>query len=124
MKNRRSAREEAFKLLFQMEINEEFDLEKKASFTKKLLTGVMEHKNTIDQLIEEHLINWSFERIPLVDKSILRIAIYEILFEDDIPYAVSINEAVELAHTYGDDSSSKFINGILSNIVEKKGNQS
>lgn len=120
MKNRRAAREKAFTFLFQNEINEELDLKDVAPFTSKLVTGVLNNKEQIDQLIKDHLINWSFERISLVDKSILRIAIYEILHEDDIPYAVSINEAVELAHKYGDDSSSKFINGILSNIVEKK----
>lgn len=122
MGKRRAAREQAFKYLFQSEINDELTLENETPFTQQLVNGVFAHKEEIDQLIKDHLINWSFERISLVDKAILRIAIYEILFEADIPYAVSINEAVELARKYGDDASSKFINGLLSNIVKKRSN--
>lgn len=122
MGKRRAAREQAFKYIFQSEINDELTLENETPFTQQLVNGVFAHKEEIDQLIKDHLINWSFERISLVDKAILRIAIYEILFEADIPYAVSINEAVELARKYGDDASSKFINGLLSNIVKKRSN--
>lgn len=119
MKNRRGAREDAFKLLFQIDINDQHSLDTKQPFTKLLTEGVIKNKIDIDQLIADHLINWTIDRISPVDKTILRIAIYEILHEEDIPYAVSINEAVELAHRYGDDQSSKFINGVLSEIVKK-----
>lgn len=119
MTSRRDAREEAFKFLFQIDINEPSKQNFHSKFIKQLVSGVEEHKEKIDQLIEKYLVNWTLDRISLVDKTILRIAIYEILFEEDIPFAVSINEAVELAHKYGDEKSSKFINGILSNIIKE-----
>lgn len=117
--DRRTAREEAFKYLFQLDINNDqtMNSEKMDPFMKKIVTGVNQHKEAIDQLIRKHLENWSFDRIALVEKTILRIAAYEITYEDDIPVGVSINEAVELAHTYGDEKSSKFINGVLSKII-------
>lgn len=119
MNNRSRAREEAFQVLFQIDVNELIDRLPKHPFAKQLVQGVMDNKDQLDKVIENHLINWSLDRISLVDKTILRIAVFEIIYLDDIPYAVSINEAVELAHTYGDDKSSKFINGILSKITEK-----
>lgn len=119
MTSRRKAREVAFKLLFQLDVNEQPVETFSSDFTKRLVQGVLEHKGNIDKLIEKYLINWTLDRISLVDKTILRIAIYEFIFEETIPHAVSINEAVELAHKYGDEKSSKFINGILSNILKK-----
>lgn len=119
MTTRRKAREEAFKQLFQYEMSERFEEDYSNDFTKELITGVHENKEKIDNIIEKYLINWTLERISLVDKALLRIALYEIAFIEDIPHAVSINEAIELAHQYGDENSSKFINGILSKIIEK-----
>lgn len=119
MTTRRKAREEAFKMLFQLDLNEEVDLQYISPFMERLVSGVLKYKENIDQLISKYLINWTIDRLSIVDKSLLRIAVYEICFEDDIPYAVSINEAIELAHKYGDEKSSKFINGILSNIIKK-----
>lgn len=116
---RREAREEALKVLFQNELNVQETKNYTDSFLKQLTTGVNEQKAKIDQLIEKYLINWTLERISLIDKTILRIALYEIIFIEDIPHAVSINEAIELAHKYGDENSHKFINGILSKIIEK-----
>lgn len=120
--DRRTAREEAFKLLFQHEINtvEEIKNEKMDSFTKKIVLGVTDKKEEIDQLIRNHLKNWSYERVAIVEKTVLRIAVFEITYLDDIPIGVSINEAVELSHTYGDEKSGKFVNGVLSNIIEQK----
>lgn len=117
--NRRQAREEAFKLLFQLEINDQQEISEKwdNSYIKTVVPGVMDHKLAIDKQITNQLINWSFERIAPVEKTILRIAIYELNEMEDIPSAVSINEAVELAHIYGDEKSSKFINGVLSKII-------
>lgn len=116
---RRKAREEAFKLLFQNEMNEQSEDSYDNDFVKQLVTGVHHEMEKIDSIIEKYLINWTLERISLVDKAILRIALYEIIFIEDIPHAVSINEAIELAHKYGDENSSKFINGILSEIIKK-----
>lgn len=117
--DRRTAREEAFKLLFQLDINESnaIDNHKWNSFTTELVNGVIKNKEAIDNVISEHLENWNLKRIALVEKTILRIATYEIKYLDDIPVGVSINEAVELGHTYGDEKSSKFINGVLSKII-------
>jgi len=117
--DRRTAREKAFKLLFQLDINDDdisYD-ETLNSFTKILVHGVKENKEEIDSVIRKHLENWSFDRIAIAEKTILRIAVYEILYVEDIPEAVSINEAVELAHLYGDEKSSKFINGVLSKVI-------
>lgn len=117
--SRRKAREEAFKMLFQIDVNEDIEPNFVSPFTERIVQGVIEHKEKIDRLIEKYLINWTLKRISLVDKTLLRMAIYEICFEDDVPFAVSINEAVELAHKYGDEKSGKFINGVLSNIIKK-----
>ncbi|HZW67323.1 MAG TPA: transcription antitermination factor NusB [Pseudogracilibacillus sp.] len=119
MTTRREAREEAFKILFEDEMNEGGAVEHQHEFINELITGVKEHKLEIDKKIESFLVNWTLQRISLVDKTILRIALYEIIYIESIPHAVSINEAVELAHKYGDEKSSKFINGILSNIVKE-----
>ena len=119
--SRRQAREEAFKLLFQMDMNYDHHMTQAISdtFTKQIIDGVTENKEVIDQMITNHLENWSFNRIALVEKAILRIATYEIKFIEDIPIGVSIDEAVELAHTYGDEKSGKFVNGVLAKMIKK-----
>lgn len=116
---RRKARQEAFKILFQLEINEQEIEYFPDQFSKQLVEGVRKQETVLDKLIEKFLINWSLERLSLVDKTILRIALYEIIYIEDIPYAVSINEALELAHTFSDEEASKFINGILSKIIKE-----
>jgi|SRR5699024_177586 len=120
--DRRTAREEAFKLLFQHDFNQgdNFSDDDLNPYTKTVVRGVIKNKREIDQLIAAHLRNWSYDRIAHVEKTILRIAVFEMKFLDDIPVGVSINEAVELSHTYGDEKSSKFVNGVLSNINEEK----
>ena len=90
------------------------------SFYKENRSGVIDKKEEIDQLISSHLKNWSYDRVALVEKTVLRIAAFEMTYLDDIPVGVSINEAVELSHTYGDEKSGKFVNGVLSNINEQK----
>lgn len=89
----------------------------RTEFIISLVEGVAEKKEYIDDLIQESSRNWSLERMPIVDRNILRMAIYEILFMEDIPLKVSINEAVELAKTYGTDESGRFVNGVLGNII-------
>ena len=76
----------------------------------------------IDQLIEQYSKDWKLDRMAAVDRNLLRLAIYEILYMPDIPSAVSINEAVELAKIYGSDESAKFVNGILGNLVRQLNN--
>jgi len=116
--DRQTAREEAFKHLFQSNINNQVMVEQNMNYyTKKLIQGVSEHADAIDEVITTHLENWTLDRIALVEKTILRIATYELKFTEDIPIAVAINEAVELGHKYGDEKSSKFINGVLSKII-------
>ncbi|MBP2078232.1 transcription antitermination factor NusB [Oceanobacillus polygoni] len=123
---RHTAREKAFQLLFQLDINdndpnqaiEEFlESEERDAFLKALVEGVTAQKSTIDSIISENLENWTLNRVASVERTILRIATYELRYMEDIPNNVSINEAVELGNTYGDDKSGKFINGVLSKIV-------
>ncbi len=88
-------------------------------FTKMLLVGTSEHIEEVDELIAETSENWSLERMPLVDKSILRLATFEMIHVDDVPCSVSINEAVELAKDFGgEDDSSRFVNGVLGKIAD------
>jgi len=86
-------------------------------FSRQLVQGACEHLAGIDQLIARTAIDWQLSRMPLADKAILRLAIYEMLFVDDVPISVSIDEAVELAKDYGAaDKSPVFINGVLGRI--------
>ena len=81
------------------------------------MEGVITQKSVIDSIMSENLQNWTLNRVASVERTILRIATYELRYMEDIPNNVSINEAVELGNTYGDDKSGKFINGVLSKIV-------
>ena len=85
-------------------------------FTVKLITGCIENIGYIDKLINQYAKNWDFERISAVDKAILRISIYTLLYLPDIPGAVAINEGVELGKTFSGDASGQFINGLLDAI--------
>ncbi|RKQ37752.1 transcription antitermination factor NusB [Oceanobacillus halophilus] len=124
--NRHTAREKAFQILFQMDINQVspteametfLEDEKVDSFLMSLVNGVFDNKEEIDSTITEHLENWTLNRIATVERNILRIATYEIKFMSDIPNNVTINEAVELGNKFGDDKSGRFINGVLSKII-------
>ena len=87
-------------------------------FANLLVQGTIEHLSTIDQLIDSASEHWTRDRMPLTDLSALRLATYEMLFLADIPFAVSINEAVELAKIFGTDDSPKFVNGVLDKVKE------
>ena len=87
-------------------------------FANPLVEGTFKHRETIDSAIGSTADNWTLERMPVVDLCILRSATYELLFLVDIPSAVSINEAIELAKTYSTDDSPKFVNAILDRIKE------
>jgi transcription antitermination factor NusB len=84
-----------------------------------LLKGVCKNKEYLDKLIRQSSKNWRIERMSVVDRSIIRLSAYEILFMEDIPSKVSIDEAVELGKKFGTDESKAFINGILDNIFER-----
>jgi|SRR5690625_5032164 len=116
--NRSTAREEAFKIIFQLDFDHDNEHEHLDPFTMQLVKGVEDNKEKIDQKIIDHLKNWSFHRLPLVERTILRLATFELIYVDDIPNGVSINEAVELANKYGDEKSGKFVNGVLAKIIE------
>jgi transcription antitermination protein NusB len=88
-------------------------------FCRRLVTGVEEHLPEVDEMIGTVSENWSVSRMPLVDRNILRLATYEVLFVDDVPPSVAINEAVELAKIFGGEDSSKFVNGVLGKIAER-----
>ena len=132
--NRTTIREKAFKLIYSLEIqnyddlqeqidiyfeSENLDNEEAKKYIEEAVLGIEEHKEEITNLIKENLkLDWKIERISKIDLSILKLAIYEIKYKD-IPFKVVINEAVELAKSYGEDSSKNFVNGILASIVNK-----
>ncbi len=90
-----------------------------AAFARDLVEGVLKYRDRIDKAIQEAAPNWPFDQMPKVDKSILRLAIFEILFDNRVPMKAAINEAVELAKTYGSDNSAKFVNGVLGSVTAK-----
>ena len=90
--------------------------EENAAFISELVNGVMQHREEIDQQIENFAPAWPMEQIAVVDRNILRLAIFEILFDNKVPVKVAINEAVELAKTFGSDNSARFVNGVLGSI--------
>lgn len=130
MLERRKARHQALHILYQREITEEpvsrileqgtYSEEdgEPADFCRQLLLGVEAHQSRIDALIGRTSDNWTLSRMPLVDRNILRLAVYELLYLEDVPDSVSINEAVEMAKLYGGEDSSKFVNGILGRLSE------
>ena len=90
---------------------------KDAAFAESLVSGVLEHGDEIDAMISEASSGWAVDRMPKVDLSILRIAVYELAFQKNAPKKVAINEAVRIATRYGGADSPKFINGVLGNIA-------
>ncbi len=127
---RRQAREEAFILIFEkqfnsLEVSEILEIAKEVrdlkpnGYIKSVFNGVYENLESIDLIISENAIGWKINRISKVSLCILRLAIFEMKYMEDIPTSVSINEAVELAKKYATKEDASFINGILS-TVEKK----
>ncbi len=90
--------------------------EENASFTRELVSGVIQNKEKIDENIQSLAPAWPLEQIPVVDRNILRLAILEILLDNKVPVKVAINEAVELAKTFGSDNSPRFVNGVLGSV--------
>ena len=93
--------------------------EEDLDFSSTVIDGIEVHQEEIDELIDELAIGWSIDRMPKVDLSILRVAIYEMKYRKDIPCSVSINEAVELAKRFGGDRSSAYINGMLGTLAKR-----
>lgn len=126
MGQRRKARELAIQFLYQIETTGD-DLEsalenfkaafglpqKPAEFFARLVTGIQTHRDELDELIQRYSHNWQISRMSRVDRNILRLAAFEMLYLDDIPGKVSINEAVELGKAFGTDDSPAFLNGVL-----------
>ena len=127
---RKKARENAFKCVFQLgfendynldsmlkslEEESEFSVEEKEYITEVFM-GVSNNLEKIDEIIFSNLKGWTIERISKVDLAILRLAIYEIKYDKEVPYKVSVNEAVEIAKEYGDDKSQSFVNGLLAKV--------
>jgi N utilization substance protein B len=90
--------------------------EENAAFTRELVNGVIQNKDIIDYNIEKFAPAWPIGQIAVIDRNILRLAIFEVLLNNKAPVKVAINEAVELAKTFGSDSSSKFVNGVLGSV--------
>jgi transcription antitermination protein NusB len=133
---RRTGRERALQALYQLEMGslepmaalevawasapEEGNAKAQAdarAFALELVQGVGGHQEEIDKLIEEHSHNWRLDRMARVDRSVLRVAVYELKFREDIPKKVTLNEAVELGKRFGTEESSAFINGVLDRIA-------
>jgi transcription antitermination factor NusB len=132
MGRRRQARELAIKVLFHLEFspgdpNESFDLicenfgpsAAVMPFSRQLVLGVWENKGDLDKLISGASKHWRLERMPYVDRNVLRVALFEVLFLKDIPPKVSIDEAVELGKKYNSEESGAFINGVLDSIYRQ-----
>jgi N utilization substance protein B len=131
MGTRRQARELAMQALFYMDIRKAASEEmleyfcgcfcpskKTQPFFRKLVNGVLETKGQIDALVERFSQNWDISRMSCVDRNVMRIAVYELLYCDDIPPKVSINEAVDIGKKFGTQESGAFINGIMDSIRE------
>lgn len=139
---RRLAREIAVQSLYQMEMNavtaqeavdmlveesrdsdneigvDAGDAARTEAFARELVAAVAERKAAIDDMLQQYLTGWQVERLSRVDRQILRLACYELVFRDDVPPKAAINEAIELAKHFGTEESGKFVNGVLGRILE------
>ena len=131
--SRRELREQIFKFIFRAEFNEmdempeqeklfledyELNLEEKdAAYISGKSAKILEKLSELDELINANALGWTTERMSKVDLTILRLAVYEIRFDEDVPTGVAINEAVEIAKKYGQEESSGFINGVLAKFA-------
>jgi len=129
MRRRTKAREYALQMLYQVDVNREGPQPtlqdfwayhpvppEVRAFADQLVQGTLAHRQEIDGLIASHANNWEIDRMAVVDRNILRMGAYELLYVEEVPPKVCLNEAVELAKRFGDEESSKFVNGILDTI--------
>lgn len=131
---RKKARDNAFKCIYQLSFGQDLDIDKllencylenendedEKEYIELVLKGINSNLEKIDNIILSNLKNWTIDRIFKIDLAILRLAIYEILFMDNVPVKVSANEAVELAKTYGNNDSKSFVNGLIAKVIESK----
>ncbi|HIA14727.1 MAG TPA: transcription antitermination factor NusB [Nitrospirales bacterium] len=132
MGRRRTARTLALQALYQWNLQQrqltqpwdswnDQDTEPAAiDFAKTLVEGVIQHRDSIDAAISKHAHHWAMDRLSVVDRNVLRIAVFELLYLEDIPSAVTINEAIEIAKQFGDDESGGFVNGILDGLSKSQ----
>ena len=127
--SRQLARETAFKMIFQMDVgkntievaertmeealDEGLIKKRDTDYILELAAGVADKKDELDAFITEHAKGWTLDRINVIEKNLIRLALYEIRYMENIPYEVSVNEAIELAKRYGEDDAYSFVNGIL-----------
>ncbi|MDY4078364.1 MAG: transcription antitermination factor NusB [Clostridium sp.] len=132
--NRKKSREKAMELLFSITLSkdsveeamevfvdnyEENIKELDLDYIKALLEGVEANKNEIDSIIERNLQNWKLDRISKINLTILRLGVYEMVFDENIPKKVALNEAIELGKVYSDEKSVSFINGVLDKVLKE-----
>ncbi|PKM81301.1 MAG: transcription antitermination factor NusB [Firmicutes bacterium HGW-Firmicutes-14] len=128
--SRRAAREAALQALYQMEIGkvkeetaiafvveENILNEKQEKFVRGIVSGVLQNMDRLNGIIRETAIEWNLERMAVVDRNIIRIALFEICYSDDVPPNVAVNEAIEMGKTFSTAESGKFINGILGKVL-------
>lgn len=129
MGKRRKSRELALQVLYQLDVTKQdppkvlaqfqqqfLPIEEKDEFLERLVLGVLEHSQEIDRLIKRFSENWSLDRMSIIDRNILRMATFELLYCEDVPPKVTLNEAIDLGKDYGTEESGSFINGILDHI--------
>ena len=125
MARRIGARRIALEVLFESELSKNdpedvlkrYEGQKAAEYSATLVQGVREHIKTLDEVIDIHSTDWAVDRMPVVDRTLLRLGAFELIHEPDVPAAVVINEAVELAKEFSTDDSGRFINGVLASIA-------
>ena len=131
---RRQAREWVVQFLFQTEFNpEELDdaldlfwntdekiaLDRDRAYVNEVIHGVIEQQVKVDRMLKRYTANWDVDRLGVLDRTVLRVAIYEMLFRDDVPPVVSINEAIEIAKAYSGQKSARFVNGVLDRVKKE-----
>ena len=130
--SRRQARQFALQLLFQFEFHHSFGewveefwtlqtvTSETREFSDYLVQGVHTNKESLDYLISQYAVEWTLERMPVVDRNILRCALFELFWMNDIPAIVTVNEAVELAKRFADDETKRFVNAMLDHILQSE----
>lgn len=132
--SRHTARQRALNLLYAADLNDRAvetllagaaadDEDPLPAFTAELVRGVDAHRAELDRLIVDHAKDWRLERMPVVDRNVLRLGVYELLHEEDLSSAVVIDEAVELAKGMSTDNSARFVNGVLEAVRRSRGQQ-
>jgi N utilization substance protein B len=122
VRTRRDARERALSLCYELDVLDDLLFElpvAPAAYAVELVRGVEDHRDEIDAIITKFADRWSIDRMPVIDRNLLRIAVFELGWRPDIPLGVAISEAVDLAKRYSTDDSGRFVNGMLGRIGEQ-----